>query len=120
MLFTAETRRTRKSYRGFLVGLTNSFTLHMSKRNFQIATCALVFFALVCAPRRCVAEDNAIRVAGATVELTVDSVGERTVCIGVSPLDGEGQPIASPTSAVLVPYETAERLRARELVGTRR
>src|SRR5579859_1199937 len=92
----------------------------MRKRDFQfVAICAIVFIAMAGAPPVGLAEDHAIRVGGAAVELSVESIGERTVCLAVSPLDGEGRVIASPETAVFVPYETVERLRVRGLVGTR-
>src|SRR5215217_3088773 len=67
----------------------------------------------------CLAQDNVIRVGGSPRELTIDSMGERTLRITFFPLDGDGRPVPSPPTAVFVPYEAVERLRVRELSAVR-
>src|SRR4051794_34828730 len=76
---------------------------------------SFVFSALILASGLCLAQDTSIRVGGAARELTIHSVGERTLRIGLSPLDGDGRPVPAPATAVFVPYESVERLRVRDL-----
>jgi alpha-glucosidase/alpha-D-xyloside xylohydrolase len=80
---------------------------------------AIMLLALIGTDGICIADDARINVGGAAVELKIDSVSERTVCIGISPVDGEGRVIALPATAVFVPFQSVERLRLRELVGAK-
>ena len=60
-----------------------------------------------------------LRFAGAPVELTISEVSQRTAKIQIAPLDDKGNPLAGTPSLVLVPFNTTERLRARDLDGIR-
>jgi alpha-glucosidase len=61
----------------------------------------------------------AIQINGAAVELSIAQTSERTVHLAISPLDEQGQRKPEPPSAVLVPFESVEVLRARELEDAR-
>ena len=80
---------------------------------------SFVLSALILASGLCLAEDTPIRVGGAPRELTIHSIGERTLRIGLAPLDGDGKPVPSPATAVFVPCESVERLRVRDLPAAR-
>src|SRR4051794_29203262 len=80
---------------------------------------SFVLSALILASGLCLAQDVAIRIGGAPRELTIHSVSERTLRIGLSPLDDDGRPVPSPATAVFVPYESVERLRIRDLPASR-
>jgi alpha-glucosidase/alpha-D-xyloside xylohydrolase len=60
-----------------------------------------------------------IRFAGVPVELSLYEISERTLEIQLSPLDDHGRPQAGPPSTVLVPFKRVEKLRLRELDGTK-
>jgi alpha-glucosidase/alpha-D-xyloside xylohydrolase len=49
--------------------------------------------------------------------LRVAQVGERTVRLTVAPLDEQGRPRPDPASTVLVPFDSVEKLRVRELAA---
>ncbi len=58
-----------------------------------------------------------IRFGGRNVEMTISTVGERTVRVELSPL--EEQERVAPAATVLVPFPSTERLRVCELEGER-
>src|SRR4051812_27944628 len=82
-------------------------------------TYGILLLALIVTSGMCLAQDAAIRVGGSPRELTIDSVSDRTLRVGLSPLDDNGRPVPSPPTAVFVPYDSVERLRTRELPADR-
>src|SRR3954453_2044499 len=79
----------------------------------------VLFCVLILTSGSCLAQGSAIRVGGAPRELTIDAGSERTLRIGLAPLDGDGHPVPSPATAVFVPFESVERLGARALSASR-
>ena len=57
----------------------------------------------------------AIQVAGVPVEIAVQQISERTVRVQLVPLDESGKVRPAPPSTVLVPFESSEKLRVRDL-----
>ena len=60
--------------------------------------------------------EAALRYGGASVELRIGEVSERTLRVEVLPLDEEGRPAEGTPSILLVPCPSTEKLRARALV----
>jgi alpha-glucosidase len=60
-----------------------------------------------------------IQINRAPAELIVAQVGGRTVRVTLAPLDEQGRPRPDPASTVLVPFESVEKLRVRELADAR-
>src|SRR5262245_18253125 len=56
-----------------------------------------------------------IRIAGAPVELGIDQIDDRMIRVQISPIDENGQLKPTPASTVLVPFDTTEKLRVRDL-----
>ena len=63
------------------------------------------------------AEAATIRFAGEEVELVIKAVSERTVRLELVRLNQEGRTQPAASSTILVPFESTEVLRARELAG---
>ncbi len=63
--------------------------------------------------------DSRLRFDGVPVELTVSQVGDDTVQLQLTPLDGQGRPYRETGSPILVPFAATEKLWAREFDGTK-
>lgn len=57
--------------------------------------------------------------AGRDVELAINAVSDRTVRVQVTPLAELARPTPAPATPVLVPFPVSEKLRVREIDGTR-
>ncbi|HEX3358740.1 MAG TPA: TIM-barrel domain-containing protein [Tepidisphaeraceae bacterium] len=62
--------------------------------------------------------DASIRVGEASVELSLSQVSERMIHLEISPLDEQGHVKPEPASTVLVPFQSTEKLRLRELAAS--
>src|SRR5437764_14007059 len=60
---------------------------------------------------------DAIRYGGASAELSISEVSDRTVRIVLAPLDEQGKPRPAPASTVLVDFPEKLKLRCRDLSG---
>ncbi len=60
-----------------------------------------------------------IRFAGHDMELTISEVSARTVRLQLLAFDPQGRPHPTPASDTLVPFPQIEKLRAREIEGTK-
>ncbi|HKW28383.1 MAG TPA: TIM-barrel domain-containing protein, partial [Verrucomicrobiae bacterium] len=63
--------------------------------------------------------DSRLRFDGVPVELTASQVSDTTVQLQLTPLDGQGRPVMETVSPILVPFTATEKLRVRELNGTK-
>lgn len=62
---------------------------------------------------------TAIRFDGVPAELTISQVSDSTVRLQLAPLDGQGHPQPAAVSPALAPFSATEKLRTRELDGTK-
>src|SRR5262245_38692274 len=81
---------------------------------------AVVFFAtLGCALHAAAAFAAPVRYGDQDAELSVSTIGERTVQVLLAPLDEKGKPRPAPPSTVLVAQQPELRLHCRELTEAR-
>src|SRR5882724_3774758 len=81
-------------------------------RNLLIFACLLLSLS-----PRTFAASTPIRFAGQNAELVLSEVSERTLRIELLPLDERERPRPPTPSAVLVPFPSTEKLRARQVSG---
>src|SRR6478609_1121651 len=84
-------------------------------RNMQITKLLLASFLVLMGAQRAFA---AIQVAGTPVELAIQQISERTARIQLLPLDETGQVRAGPSSSVLAPFDSTQKLRVRDFKGS--
>src|SRR5438045_2246299 len=80
----------------------------------------LCFVCLLLLPSvRTLAASSPIRFAGQNAELVLSEVSERTLRVELFPFDEHGHPRPPTPSTVLVPFPSSERLRARQMTGSK-
>src|SRR5262245_4024242 len=90
--------------------LTLGYAVSSSLKSLLFILCLFTPLTILASP---------IQFAGKTTELVISQASERTLRIQLTPLDEQGQPLAYPSSTVLVPFATSEKFRSRDLAQSK-